>query len=259
MIRFSDKDGVVKVHGLHYKNEKKECIILPSVAIGVFSRYLVKDIAKKFCGRKVGYISCANYKSDVHVINYHNKEITLFMAHVGAPRIADDIEELKIHGVKTFIIYGNCGVLDKTIKDCSIIVPTKGYREEGVSYHYIKSSNTIKMNEKYKETFIKILKQKKFEYTLGYTWTTDAPYRETKDKIEYFKRKGCVCVEMEGTAIAAVCKRLGLEYFTFYYAGDNLDSIAWEERSINGLSKINIKKEVSFLALELAINILEQK
>ena len=36
------------------------------------------------------------------------------------------------------------------------------------------------------------------------------------NKIDYFKSKGVVCVEMEGAAIAAVCKRKGLNYFTFY-------------------------------------------
>ena len=50
----------------------------------------------------------------------------------------------------------------------------------------------------------------KFDYTKGYTWTTDAIYRETPEKIKYFKEKGVVCVEMEGTVIAAVCKRLNV-------------------------------------------------
>ena len=57
---------------------------------------------------------------------------------------------------------------------------------------------------------------------------------------------------MEGSVIAAVCKRLGLDYFTFYYAGDNLDAAEWDERSIQGLTKIDKKKEVMLLALELA-------
>ena len=46
-----------------------------------------------------------------------------------------------------------------------------------------------------------------------------------------------------------------LNYFTFYYAGDNLDSTIWEERSLSGLSNIDKKKEVMILALELAIKI----
>ena len=90
---------------------------------------------------------------------------------------------------------------------------------------------------------------------MGATWTTDAFYRETKEKIEYFKSKNAITVEMEGAVIASVCKRKKLDYFTFYYAGDNLDSTTWEERSIEGLTNIEKKKEVMFLALELALAI----
>ena len=107
------------------------------------------------------------------------------------------------------------------------------------------------------EKFIEILKKYDFSYTKGFTWTTDAFYRETKEKIDYFKANGAICVEMEGSAIAAVCKRKKLDYFTFYYAGDNLDAAEWEERSIRGLSNIDKKKQVMTLALELAQNISE--
>ena len=60
---------------------------------------------------------------------------------------------------------------------------------------------------------------------------------------------------MEGTAISAVCKRLGINYFTFYYAGDNLDSVVWDERSLSGLTNIDKKKEVAIVALDLAYKI----
>ena len=89
----------------------------------------------------------------------------------------------------------------------------------------------------------------------GATWTTDAFYRETKEKIQMFQRKGVVCVEMEGASIAAVCKYKNLNYFTFYYAGDNLDSVEWEERSITQLANFDKKTKVPILALELAYKI----
>lgn len=58
---------------------------------------------------------------------------------------------------------------------------------------------------------------------------------------------------MEASAIAAVCQYLGMDYFTFYYSGDNLDSTEWDERSFNELSNMDKKKEISILAMELAI------
>ena len=57
---------------------------------------------------------------------------------------------------------------------------------------------------------------------------------------------------MEASAIAAVCEYKKLDYFTFYYAGDNLDSVEWDERSIYGGANFDKKKEVAILALELA-------
>lgn len=55
--------------------------------------------------------------------------------------------------------FGNCGVLDSKIEDCSIIIPTKGFRDEGTSYHYVSPSETIEINPDYKEDFIKILNE----------------------------------------------------------------------------------------------------
>ena len=60
---------------------------------------------------------------------------------------------------------------------------------------------------------------------------------------------------MEASTIAAVCKYLGIDYFTFYYAGDNLDSVKWEERSLYEMTDLDTKKNVTILALELALQI----
>lgn len=225
---------------------------MPKVAVGVFSRYLFFDVVEKYSCKEVGYISSANMERNVYILRYRNIELTFFMAGVSGPWISSDIEVLHAQGVKKVIIIGNCGVLDSKIDDCSIIIPTKGFRDEGTSYHYLPSSEMIDINTKYIDDFTKILSKYNFNYTKGYTWTTDAFYRETPQKIDYFKQRGAICVEMEGTAIAAVCKKLNMDYFTFYYAGDNLDSVEWDERSLNGLTKIDKKKEVMLLALELA-------
>lgn len=217
--------------------------------------YLFYDVVEKFKCKNVGYVSCANMERDIYILNYKGVEITFFMAGVGGPWISTDIENLSASGVEKFIIFGNCGVLDSTIEDCSIIIPTMAFREDGTSYHYVEASDTIDMNPKYVEDFIQVLNNYNFEYIKGYTWTTDAFYRETKDKIEYFKNKGVKTVEMEGATIAAVCQRKNLEYFTFYYAGDNLDSTDWDERSLPGLVNIDKKQQVTLLALELALKL----
>lgn len=255
MIRYSNEEGFIKAKGISFRDNQDKNIVLPKVAVGVFSRHLFHDIVQKFNCREVGLLKCANFERNVYILNYKGTDLTFFMAGVGGPLLAADIEELSAQGVKKFIIFGNCGVLDSTIEDCSIIIPTKAFRDEGTSYHYLPESDMVDMNPKYINEFLEVLDEYNFEYTKGYTWTTDAFYRETKDKIEYFKSRGAVCVEMEGATIAAVCKLKNLDYFTFYYAGDNLDSTEWDERSLSGLVNIDKKKQVAILALELALKI----
>ena len=252
MIRYSDEEGFIRPRGIKFREGQDKNIRLPKVAVGVFSRHLFYDVVEKFRCKEVGYISMCNLEKNVYILDYNGTPITFFMAGVSGPHISADIEELSNQGVEKFIIFGNCGVLDSNIEDCSIIIPTKAFREEGTSYHYVPESDDIELDQKYTDEFIKILKEYDFEYTKGYTWTTDAFYRETREKINYFKEKGAVCVEMEGSVIASVCKRYNLDYFTFYYAGDNLDSVEWDARSINGTVNLSKKQEVIILALELA-------
>ena len=258
MIILGKAEPIIKTRGIHFRDGQDENIILPSVGVGVFSRQLYEDIISKYQCKEVGYVKNANSESNIYILKYKETEITFFMAPVSSSRIASNIEELSFNGIKTFIIFGNCGVLDNTIPDCGIIIPTRAYRDEGASYHYIPESEYLDLDNTYKDIFKDVLKEYDFDYREGYTWTTDAFYRETRDKFDYFKNKGCVCVEMEASAIAAVCKYKNLNYFTFYYAGDNLDSVNWDERSLSDLMEFDKKKIVAILALELAKKIVDK-
>lgn len=253
MIRYSEEEGFIKSKGIRDRNDKRlEKVILPKTAIGVFSIKLLESIVEKFNCEKVGYFGGASFHRPVYIMRHNNKEFTLFNAGISGAWISSDIEDLNYNGVKKFIIFGNCGVLDKTIDDCQIIIPNKAFRDEGVSYHYLPDSESVELSSKYKNDFINILNNHSFNYIEGATWTIDAFYRETKDKIDYFRNKGAICVEMEGSVIAAVCQRKKLDYFTFYYAGDNLDSVEWERRSISQETNFEKKQIVPLLAIELA-------
>lgn len=253
MIRYSEEEGFIKSEGIRDRNDKRlEKVLLPKTAIGVFSIKLLESIVEKFNCEKVGYFGGASFHRPVYVMRHNNQEFTLFNAGISGAWISSDIEDLNYNGVKKFIIFGNCGVLDKTIGDCQIIIPNKAFRDEGVSYHYLPDSESVELSTKYKNEFINILNNHSFDYVEGATWTIDAFYRETKDKIDYFRNKGAICVEMEGSVIAAVCQRKKLDYFTFYYAGDNLDSVEWERRSISQETNFEKKQIVPLLAIELA-------
>ena len=116
-------------------------------------------------------------------------------------------------------------------------------------------SKSIDLNKKYISEFKEVLDKLGYSYTEGATWTTDAFYRETKDKLEKRVKDGAIVVEMEASALQAVCDFRGCELFIFFYAGDNLAGEEWDIRSLSGDVKLDEKSRVAYLALELGCKI----
>ena len=102
-----------------------------------------------------------------------------------------------------------------------------------------------------------MLKECGYGYTEGITWTTDAAYRETPGKVKRRKEQGAICVEMECAGMQALCDFRDVEFFQFFYAGDNLDHSTWEPRSISGDSRLDDKTKIVFLAFELGLKIIK--
>lgn len=152
-------------------------------------------------------------------------------------------------------MYGSCGVLYDDIDDCSIIIPNSAVRDEGMSYHYAPPSDEIEVNPKYIPEFTDFLDELNIEYRIGKTWTTDAFYRETRSKMEKRKEQGCICVEMECSALAAVTAFREKELFQFFYTADCLDGTEWNERSLSDEVKFDEKDFFSKLAMEFAVRI----
>lgn len=228
---------------------------MPKVAIACFSHNLFKSIVAGGKCIKIAELHNTTEDKDVYEIDYRGHKLALFKMGVGAPVAVVDIEDMHAMGVEKFIVFGNCGVLDDSIQDCGVIIPTMALRDEGTSFHYLAPSRTISLNKKYVSEFKEILNQFGYSYTSGGTWTTDAFYRETKDKVIKRKEEGAIVVEMEASALQAVADYRNVEMFIFFYAGDNLASEEWDIRSLQGEVKLDEKSKIAYLALELATKI----
>ena len=230
---------------------------IPEVAIACFSKTLFEKIVEGTKCIEIGQLSNTNGKKKIYEIEYNGKRLVLFMVGVGAPMAAADLEDIHAMGCNKFIIFGNCGVLDRNIDDCSIIIPNEAIRDEGTSFHYIEPSKTIKVNKKYVTEFKNVLEDFGYSYTEGMTWTTDAFYRETRKKVEDRVSMGAKVVEMECSALQAVADFRNMDLFMFFYAGDNLDLPEWDKRSLSGDVKLDEKSRIAILALELGYRISE--
>lgn len=223
----------------------------PKIGVSCFSKSLINRYVDIFDAEVIAYISNANGKEPIYKIKYEDMEVALFMSRVGASACAVAYEEILAMGLEKLVLFGTCGVLDRNIEDLAIIIPNSAIRDEGTSYHYLKASDEIEVNQKYKEDFIKILNDNNISYTEGKVWTIDAPYRETRAKVLKRKEQGCICVDMECSAINAVARFRNKELFQFFYAADNLDSAKWDQRSLSNGDKLEEKEKIISLALKL--------
>lgn len=227
----------------------------PDTMISVFSHYLFAALLEFFDGKIIAETHDVDGVWPVYEVFYQGKRFAFYKARLGAPACVGSFEDVIGFGTKRIILLGNCGVLDRNIQDCGIIIPTRAIRDEGTSYHYVPAADYIDVNHKYRETFKAVCDQFGYPYVEGTTWTTDAFYRETPKKIEARKKMGAVCVEMECAAMQALCDFRGVEFFQFLYAGDNLDHSNWEPRSLSGTVKLDEKQKIALLAFELACKI----
>lgn len=227
----------------------------PEVTVSCFSAPLFASVLSLFDAEKIAEIHSAAGRNPVYKVKYQGVEFALFHSMVGEPLCVGQYEDVIAMGSKRLILLGNCGVLDKSIEDCGIIIPTAAIRDEGTSYHYAEPAEMISVNKLYREEFKRILSECGYPYVEGITWTTDACYRETREKVNRRRNQGAICVEMECAGMQAVCNFRGTEFFQFFYAGDNLDHSSWEPRSISGETRLDDKTKIMILAFELGLAI----
>lgn len=231
----------------------------PESVVSVFSYRLFERLLDFFGREKIAETHDVDGIFPVYAVNYKGRRFAFAKGRLGAPACVGTFEDVFALGGKRLILLGNCGVLDKNIDDCSVIIPDKALRDEGTSFHYAPPSDVMEVNKKYAELFKKICREHGYSYTVGTTWTTDAFYRETPEKIARRREAGAITVDMECAAVQAFCDFRGIEFFQFFYAGDNLDAAVWDPRSLSGAVRLDDKEKIALLAFELAYRIEEDE
>ena len=106
---------------------------MPEVAVACFSKTLFEKIVEGAKCIEIARVRNTNGDRIIYEVEYNDKKLALFNISVGAPAAVADLEEIHAMGVNKFIVFGNCGVLDKNIEDCGIIIPNEAIRDEGTS------------------------------------------------------------------------------------------------------------------------------
>ena len=159
---------------------------------------------------------------------------------VGAPYAVILLETLIAWGVRKIIFLGWCGAVSRKVKIGDIILPTSAVIDEGTSAHYGQLDTGVSRASSSLVSMIRqVLNKNQIDFHAGAIWTTDAVYRETRQRVETHQQDGILAVEMELSALYSVAKFRRVALAGILVVSDELSSLDWrpgfkDERFVQG-------------------------
>lgn len=226
------------------KNVPKTCVI-------TFFKEVIQQKLEQGLLSSIAVFYTATVDLPIYETIIEGNRVGIVAGFLGAAGSAALLEELIAMGFEKFIVCGGAGILKKDIQVGHLILPYSAIRDEGVSYHYLKPSREVECNKH----AVSVIEKQLIKYNLPYikakTWTTDAFYRETDDKVSLRVSEGCVTVEMEAAAFFAVSKFRNVVLGQLLYGGDDLSGMKWDSRQ--WYSRKDIRKSLVKLSLETVL------
>lgn len=220
---------------------------LCDTAIATFSHKIFHAVLEQYPHQEVAHTGSANGHRPVYLLDLPDRQVIFYLSSIGSCLAGNDIIEIQWQtGFTRLILFGSAGALDSQATAGKYVLPTYAYRDEGMSYHYAPPADFIRIP--HSETLAAIFDRLHLPYVMGKTWTTDAPYRETRSAVAQRKQDGCLTVEMELAGVQAVCDFYGIELYDFLVTGDVLDGAVYVP---DGLVEANHAIDKFFVALKI--------
>ena len=222
------------------------------VCLVTFTKKIIDYVIDKYGATIYKTYKTSNDYFNIYTFKYNNKDYLIYMTGIGATWSSTIlVEVMTITGVHKFVYFGSCGVLDEDKCRNKVIVPSEAYRDEGISYHYMEKSDYVTVRN---HPFIEnVLKENNIPYIVGRTWTTDAIYMETKNKVDQHKKDNCLVVEMEVSGVEAVARHYDIDNYHILFSADSLaDSDSWDRYDLGGDKELALQTNYLHIALLIA-------
>jgi uridine phosphorylase len=190
----------------------------------------------------------------LYEMQHNGQRLAFLHPGVGGPVAGAMLEWAIALGCSAFVVCGGAGVLRKDIAVGHLVVPTSAVRDEGTSYHYLAPGREVEPSPEAVAAIEAALQAHHTPYITGKTWTTDAPYRETRDKVTLRTGEGCVTVEMEAASFFAVARFRGVQLGQILYGGDDVSGDEWDRRDWDN-KRIPVRERLFWLAAEACLRL----
>lgn len=137
-------------------------------------------------------------------------------------------EELAVMGTKKMVLMTWGGTLQLDTKPGDIVVCNRAIRDEGASHHYLPPAKYIDADASLVQQLVAGIRGRGAQCAVGTTWTTDAPYRETREEVIQYQAEGVKTVEMESAGLFTVGQVRNVQTASVVIGMDSLASLRWQ-------------------------------
>ena len=204
--------------------------VIPEHAVICFFRDVIDEVCGDGRAEVVATFTWEHGTHELFSLPVGDRRVAVFHPGVGAPLACGLFEEVIATGCRKFVACGGAGAVVPGLALGHVVVPDAAVRDEGTSFHYLPPSRQVGADPAVTAVLRAVLDERAVPYAVGTTWTTDAPYRETRAKVAARRREGCLTVEMETAALLAVARHRGVTFGQYLYAGDDVSGETWDHR-----------------------------
>lgn len=212
-------------HEVEVRGMKRKGPWIPSKLIMVYSlrslRYLQRLAHSRFA--KCWY----SRQRPLHVGEYNGVPVSLLCNWIGASAASMMLEEVIGFGAREIVEVGIAGGIQPFLKLGDVFVVTGAECDEGTSCHYFPADVKLKCSEVMRRRIEGYFDTQGIKYHKGSVWTTDAPYRETREKFRRFQKAGVLGVNMETSALLAVARYRNVQLSSIQVVSDVLSDHGW--------------------------------
>lgn len=224
--KFYDKPSIFQPENLLREARRQKEItelVIPEICIldpdGDIQEYVIQN----YNAQRNKAWAC--YHTKLYEFNYGITTLGIIGQAVGASFAVLLAEQLFASGCKLLLSMTSSGQLVQPMEPPYFILIEKAIRDEGTSYHYLPPSDFSFLKSDLKKKLTNVFDNLEQRIFSGSTWTTDAPYRETEDAINYYKSIGIHAVEMEASALYAFAEARNKNVICFAHVTNQMASI----------------------------------
>jgi uridine phosphorylase len=120
---------------------------------------------------------------------------------------------------------GTSGGMDPSLEVGDLVLCTGAVRDEGTSHHYLPAGSPAMPDPALTAKLAAELARREQSVRHAEAWTTDAPYRETREEVLRHVDAGVAVVEMEAAALFAVGEVRGAAVASLLVVSDVLSTL----------------------------------